>query len=509
MIINFKEIPYTSQVYRFMDKIDAIPTSENTLFLECQNLFYKLIMLQGEIILVTKSKSMEKFRIYHCSICNRGFLEENNWVLGKTRLRQSKLPMYVRNIAIDEEQTDGFTGYLKSEKLKCICDSKRLAAREKILINYQEIVIKLSNQNRLTVLFEGNGNESFKLGQKICVTGYLINHFDKLNKNGRCEGTISMYAMNCSLVANIQHEVLREEVMAEVPQPDQSIKRDIINKNRLIRSFCPKIKKKHFAKLFMLLALVSGTSYMKSTNEIRSQIHVLFVGPSGSHKFDLMRAASNIVKESKYIPLAENLGSDFVFMMNKKQDTISFEAGPLLMGNKDITFMHDINLVHSKNKDLLNEILFSQKIKKYLENANYEIALKTAIIASCEPLYRVKSKDKNGTPRSRSRHRHLLRRLREPAQPLRRRGQPRHRQQRRRDQLPDQPPDPLLHRRPSLRRQQEARRRDAAGAQEREERERPPHGRRPAQLHRRLQEDPGQGLAAGLLRHQLLPQDHR
>ena len=401
LIINFREIPYTNQVYRFMDKIDTIQSSENTLFLECQNLFYKLIMLQGEVILITKSKSMEKFRIYHCGVCNRGYLEENNLVMGKTRLKQSKLPTFVRNVAIDDEYTDQFTGYLKYEKLRCICESRKLNPREKVLITYQDIVIKLSNQNRLTVTFEGNVNEALNLGQRICVTGYLINHFDRPNKNGRCEGSISMYAINCSHVTNRQHEVLRTEIMTEVPQPDSSIKKDIQNKNRLIRSFCPKIKKKYFAKLFMLLGLISGTSYMRNNYQVRSQIYMLFVGPSGSHKFDLMRAASNIVKESKYIPLVESHGDDFVFMINRKGDSISFEAGPLLMGNREITFVHDINLVHSKNKELLTQILLTQKvIKNPSDGAKYEIPVNTSLIASCEPLYRAKAgKDKNGNCR--------------------------------------------------------------------------------------------------------------
>ena len=71
------------------------------------------------------------------------------------------------------------------------------------------------------------------------------------------------------------------------------------------------------------------------------------------------------------------------------------KAGAFLMGNKDITFMHDINLIHSKNKELINDILFNQKIKKCFENASYEFTVKTSIIASCEPLYRAKGKDKN------------------------------------------------------------------------------------------------------------------
>lgn len=66
------------------------------------------------------------------------------------------------------------------------------------------------------------------------------------------------------------------------------------------------------------------------------------------------------------------------------------------MGNKDITFMHDINLIHSKNKELINDILFNQKIKKCFENASYEFTVKTSIIASCEPLYRSKAKERSG-----------------------------------------------------------------------------------------------------------------
>lgn len=330
LVVNFREIPYTNQVYKFMDKSDNKSESnisgETTFFLECKSLFYKLIMLQGEVVSVSNPKSMEKYRIYQCAVCNRGFLEENNWVLGKTRLRQSKIPSFVRNANVDDDHTDPFTGYLKSEKLKCICESKRLTSREKVLITYQEIVIRLKHLNQLTVLFEGNSSEHFNLGQKICVTGYLITHFDKLTKNGRCEGTISMYALKHDLVASIQHQVLQSEIMPEIPQPMQSIKNDILNKNRLIRSFCPKIKKKHYAKLYMLLALVGGTSYMRNNNEVRSQIHILFVGPSGSHKFDLMRAASSVVKESKFMPLSENLGTDFIFTMTKRHDKTTFEV---------------------------------------------------------------------------------------------------------------------------------------------------------------------------------------
>ena len=398
LIVNFKEIPYTHQVYRFLDKSadrDSSNSTDSALFLECKSLFYKLIMMQGVILKVSQPKSMEKYRVYSCATCNRGYLEENNWVLGKNRLKQSKIPSFVRNAATDDEHSDKYTGFLKNEKLKCICDSKRLTQREKVLITYQEIDIRLNYLNRLTVLFEGNINENFKLGQKICVTGFLISNFDKLVKHSRCEGTISLYALKHDLVSDAQQTVLSQDVLIDsFLQPPESIKNDIATKNRLIRAFCPKIKKKHFAKLFMLLALVSGTSYKRNSGEVRSQIHMLFVGPSGSHKFDLMRAASSILKESKYIPLSENLGNDFVFTMSKKQDTINFEAGAFLMGNKDVTFMHDINLIHSKNKELLNDILFNQKIKKYFENANYEISVKTSIIASCEPLVRVKAKER-------------------------------------------------------------------------------------------------------------------
>lgn len=337
LVVNFKEVPYSSQVYKFMEKSenrDPGISGETTFFLECKNLFYKLIMLQGEVVSVSNPKSMEKYRIYQCAVCNRGYLEENNWVIGKTRIRQSKIPSFVRNASVDDEHTDPFTGYLRSEKLKCICESKRLNSREKVLISYQEIVIRLKYLNQLTVLFEGNSSEHFNLGQRICVTGYLITHFDKLTKHGRCEGTISMYALKHDLVASIQHQVLTSEIMPEIPQPMQSIKNDILNKNRFIRSFCPKIKKKNYAKLFMLLALVSGTAYMRNNNEVRSQIHILFVGPSGSHKFDLMRAASSIVKECKFMPLSENLGTDFIFTMTKRQERTNFEVSSSDQGRR-------------------------------------------------------------------------------------------------------------------------------------------------------------------------------
>lgn len=395
IIVNFKEIPFTNQIYRLMEKSERPDALQNdsSLFLECKNLFYKLIMLQGEITMVSKPRSLGKYKIHSCTTCNRGYLEENNWVIGKARFKQSKINAFTRNAGVDQEHTDKHTGFLLSEKAKCICDAKRLVFKEQILITYQEVVIRLNNFNRLVVIFEGNINENFKLGQKICITGYLINHFDKLTKGTRCEGTISMYALKYDLVANIQNEVMANEIMHDVAQPIKFIRSDIINKNRLIRSFCRKIKKKYYAKLFMLLALVSGTSYVRNNNEVRAQIHVLFTGPSGSHKFDLMKAASSVVKESKYIPLHEGLGTDLIFTMSKK-DTISFEAGAFLMGNKDVTFIHDINLIHSKNKELLNDILFNQRIKKYFENANYEITIHTSIIASCEPLFRIKNKDK-------------------------------------------------------------------------------------------------------------------
>lgn len=90
------------------------------------------------------------------------------------------------------------------------------------------------------------------------------------------------------------------------------------------------------------------------------------------------------------------------------------------MGNKDITFMHDINLIHSKNKELINDILFNQKIKKCFENASYEFTVKTSIIASCEPLYRSKAKDRNCRLGLTSEHLCAVRRVGEHAELVRR-----------------------------------------------------------------------------------------
>ena len=404
--------------------------------------FFKMTRISGKVLQIRSSKSVEFAREMTCRDCDSTFIIYNEWVTDSTCILRSKLEVDSSEEMLKKESKKAnvsLKSVIKDRVFECPCgaDKSRMFLSEPYCLGYEEIdlqVIAEEGENGcrkvvdgfelqhylggkkpskqlpliLSVTLEGNRSKNLHLGAKVSLVGTFFHKSNKETEGVRNNLQIHFQALGepCIIQKTSQngkkfiktfpglikksHEkdtIPEFKTEKDIPeQPLQSLKKDIRLKNKLLRSFCRKIKGRHDKKLLILLALVGGCPCTFSGEFRRKKIHLLFVANHYSDTNTLLKEAIEVSPEPiKHVDLQEGQPEDYFFSqkISKKQSS-QFSTGALVNEESSIAVIPSLSKIHKRNIGGFLEVMANQGSSQSSTGEFANITAETSILAVTE-----------------------------------------------------------------------------------------------------------------------------
>lgn len=159
----------------------------------------------------------------------------------------------------------------------------------------------------------------------------------------------------------------------------------------LIRdSIAPAIYGYEQQKFALALALFGGVTKQEGSSYIRGDIHTLSVGDPGTGKSELLEYAHTLAPRGVYTS-GKGSSSAGLTAAAVREETLSgeatwtLEAGALVLADKGIAAIDEIDKMESGDRDSLHEALQSQKISVNKAGINATLKARCGVLAAANP----------------------------------------------------------------------------------------------------------------------------
>lgn len=158
-------------------------------------------------------------------------------------------------------------------------------------------------------------------------------------------------------------------------------------RNQIIHCAFPNFVGANAIKLAILLTICSGCGLAKNeTKELenRDVFHLMLAGKENAGKRTLLKAATQLCAKSNEVMCYGLTTSSLTAstLKLKKVGTSGIEAGVLMRANESISCFYEFHLLKKKFRQILHEIMESQRVKMTTGRLKTNIKLSTSIIAS-------------------------------------------------------------------------------------------------------------------------------
>lgn len=226
---------------------------------------------------------------------------------------------------------------------------------------------------------EGSLINSCEVGQTVDIIGIVKTRGTKPKARLKKFG---VYALNIEqqvkldLTKDLDTNMQYHLITAWLHDISKNYDSELEARNEIINSLFPLHFGAKAIKLAILLAVCSGcgpTKNDESNEEIekRDVFHLMLTGRRGAGKRTLLRLATELTPKSNEVMsfgLTVHSLTAKAFKL-KKRGTGNIEAGVLLRANDGISCFHEFNTLKKKYRQILHEIMETQRIK--ITSGNY------------------------------------------------------------------------------------------------------------------------------------------
>ncbi len=288
------------------------------------------------------------------------------------------------------------------EPSRCGCGRKgKFRVISKELVDAQRIVLEEAPENlegseqpkRISIFLKQDlvspiSEKKTNPGSKILVTG-IIREVPIVLRTG---GTSTRY----DLVIDSNHVKALEEDFTEIKiskkeeKKIQELSQDPKIYDKFLQSIAPSIYGHDRVKEALILQLFAGVQKKRNDGVVtRGDIHVLLIGDPGAGKSQLLKRIQVIAPKGMYVSGkgATGVGLTASVVKDEFMKGYALEAGALVLANKGICCIDELDKMSSEDRSAMHEALEQQTVTVSKANIQATLLAKTTVLAAANPKF--------------------------------------------------------------------------------------------------------------------------
>jgi len=158
--------------------------------------------------------------------------------------------------------------------------------------------------------------------------------------------------------------------------------------NKLVRSIAPSIYGYETIKEAIILQLFGGERTQRPDNtSVRGDIHILLVGDPGVAKSQMLKYIFTMAPKARYVSGKSASGAGITASVVKDEflKGWSLEAGALVLANKGICLIDEIDKMDKEDRSAMHEAMEQQTVTISKANIHSTLKAETTILAAANP----------------------------------------------------------------------------------------------------------------------------
>lgn len=292
------------------------------------------------------------------------------------------------------------TGQIFREPMRCSCGRQgnfRLVSKE--LIDAQGLVLEEipeqleggEQPKRMKVLLKDDlvspiTEKKTNPGSKIDIVGW-VKEIPKVLNSGKKSLDYDL-VVDANNIFSKESSFYEMSITKEEENEIVNLSKDPKSYEKLIASVAPSIFGFEEIKEALLLQLCGGVQKVRKDGIIsRGDIHVLLVGDPGSGKSQMLKRISIVAPRGRYISGKGISGAGLTAAVVKDEflGGYSLEAGALVLANKGICCIDELDKMTNEDRSAMHEALEQQTVSISKANIQATLIAQTTVLAAANP----------------------------------------------------------------------------------------------------------------------------
>ncbi len=288
------------------------------------------------------------------------------------------------------------------EPNRCSCGRKgRFRLVSKDMVDAQRIVVEESPESlvggeqprRINVflkedLVEPRMEERTTPGSKVRVIG-ILKEIPRLSQAG---GILTRYdiAVEANNIIPLEETFEELNIDEEDERQIKELAADPKILEKLIESIAPSVYGHEEIKKSLVLQLFGGIKkYRSDGTQSRGDIHVLLVGDPGVAKSVLLKFIASMAPKGRYVAGKGTTGAGLTATVVRDEFLRgwSLEAGAMVLGNKGIVCVDEIEKMSPDDRSAMHEALEQQTVTISKANVQACLRAETSVLAAANPKF--------------------------------------------------------------------------------------------------------------------------
>lgn len=225
-------------------------------------------------------------------------------------------------------------------------------------------------------------------GSRIRVMG-MIKEIPIVLRTGS-QSTRFDFLIEANNVESVEEDFGDVEITKDEEEAILELSRDPKVYDKITNSIAPSIYGHGRVKEALVLQIFGGVRKQRKDGSVtRGDMHVLLIGDPGSGKSQLLKRVSNVAPKGRYVSGKGTSGAGLTASVVRDEflKGWALEAGALVLANKGICFIDELDKMSPEDRSSMHEALEQQTVTISKANIQATLRAETTVLAAANPKF--------------------------------------------------------------------------------------------------------------------------